>query len=135
PSGTAATTAPESKKAPLVKLSYNDGTAESKKCLGGSGELISFTLPDTGAKVLGVRIHGSRYGMQQPPKEDFMIYSLNQDLSETVATRTAPYSRFKRGQQEWVEIKFPKPIEVPKEFWVALDFRAQQTKGVYVSVD
>jgi hypothetical protein len=34
-----------------------------------------------------------------------------------------------------VEVEFRKPVEVPKEFWVALDFRAGRTKGVYVSYD
>jgi RNA polymerase sigma-70 factor (ECF subfamily) len=116
-------------------LSYNDGTADGKKSLGGTGELISFTLPDEGVKVAGIRIHGSRYGTPQAPKENFMIYFLNADMSETVATRTAPYSLFKKGAEQWVDVKFPKPIELPKDFWVGLDFRAHQTKGVYVSID
>jgi hypothetical protein len=116
-------------------LSYNDGTADGKKSLGGSGELISFTLPEEGVQVAGIRIHGSRYGTAQPPKESFMIYFLNEDMSETVATRTAPYSLFKKGAEQWVDVKFPKPIELPKDFWVGLDFRAHQTKGVYVSID
>jgi RNA polymerase sigma-70 factor (ECF subfamily) len=125
----------DAKKAAPNRLSYNDGSGENKRSIGGSGELVSFTLPSESAKLAGIRIHGSRYGLPQPPKEDFMIYFLNGDLSETVATKTAPYSRFKRGEQQWVEIKFPKPIEVPKDFWVCLDFRAAQTKGVYVSID
>jgi hypothetical protein len=117
------------------RLSYNDGTAEDKKSLGGSGEIITFTLPEEDAKIAGVRIHGSRYGTDKPPSESFMIYFLSGDFSESVATRTAPYSRFKKGSPEWVEIKFPKPISVPKEFAIALDFRAHRTKGVLVSID
>jgi hypothetical protein len=116
-------------------LSYNDGTADNKRSIAGRAEVISFTLPDDSAKIAGVRIHGSRYGTPQAPKESVMIYFLNDDMSETVATKTVPYSRFKRGEPEWVEIKFPKPIEVPKDFRVAFDFRAAQTKGVYVSID
>jgi RNA polymerase sigma-70 factor (ECF subfamily) len=116
-------------------LSYNDGMADNKRSIAGRAEVISFTLPDDQAKVAGVRIHGSRYGTPQPPKESAMIYFLNEDMSETVATKTVPYSRFKRGEPEWVEIKFPKPIDVPQNFRVAFDFRAAQTKGVYVSVD
>jgi RNA polymerase sigma-70 factor (ECF subfamily) len=117
------------------RLSYNDGSGEAKRSIAGSGEMLSFTLPGEDARVAGIRIHGSRYGLPQPPKEDFMIYFLNADMTDTVATKTAPYSRLKRGDQQWVEIKFPKPIEVPKEFWVCLDFRAAQTKGIYLSVD
>jgi RNA polymerase sigma-70 factor (ECF subfamily) len=127
--------AADAKKSVSGKLSYNDNTSEGKKSIGGSGEMLSFTLPGDGAKVAGIRIHGSRYGLPQPPKEDFLIYFLDADASETVATKTAPYARFERGEQQWVTIRFPKPIEVPKEFWVCLDFRAERTKGVYVSVD
>ncbi len=127
--------APPAKKAIANRLSYNDGTAEGKRSIAGTGEMVSFTLPAEGAKVAGVRIHGSRYGYPQPPKEDFMIYLLNADGAEVVATKPAPYSRFKRGQPQWVEVKFPKPVEVPKDFWVCVDFRAAQTKGVYVSTD
>ena len=117
------------------RLSYNDGTAESKKSLGGSGPILCFTLANEESQVAGVRIHGSRYGTDKPPKESFVIYFLNDDLSDTVATKTAPYSRFKKGEAEWVEITFPKPISVPKDFCIAIDFRAHQTKGVYVSID
>lgn len=130
--------AKEAKKPEPARLSYHDDTADGKKSLGGDGELLSFALPEgseNGGKVVGIRIHGSRYGLPQPPKEDFMIYFLSQDLSDTLATKTAPYSRFKRGPEEWVDIKFAKPVEVPKDFWVGLDFRAHQTKGVYVSFD
>jgi hypothetical protein len=47
----------------------------------------------------------------------------------------APYALFERGPEKWVEVKFARPIEVPKIFWVALDFRAGRTKGVYLSYD
>jgi hypothetical protein len=118
-----------------ARLSYNDGSAEAKKSLADSGELIAFTLPDEAAKIAAIRIHGSRYGAQLPPKEHFTIYFLNQDLSKTVATKTAPYAAFKRGPEKWVEIKFPEPIAVPPAFWVGLEFHADRSKGVYVSID
>jgi hypothetical protein len=34
-----------------------------------------------------------------------------------------------------VELKFSRPLELPKNFWVAIDFRAGRTKGVYLSYD
>jgi RNA polymerase sigma-70 factor (ECF subfamily) len=128
-------TALQTKKAAPARLSYNDNSAEGKKSIAGAAEFLSFTLPDEHATVAAVRIHGSRYGSPQPPKEDFEIYFMNQDLSEIIATKMAPYSRFKRGAESWVEIKFPKPIEVPEDFWVGVNFRAERTKGVYVSID
>jgi hypothetical protein len=115
-------------------LKYHDDTADGKKSLGGSGEMIHFTLPEAG-KIGGIRIHGSRYGLAKPPKEKFLIYFLDGKHDEVLQTRMAPYSAFQRGDEEWVTISFPKPVEVPKDFWLCLDFRAHQTKGVYVSYD
>ena len=123
------------KKSPANRLSYNDGKAEGKKSLGGSGEIISFMLPVERKKVAGVRIHGSRYGTPTPPNEDFDIYLLDAKSGEVVATETAKYSKFNRGPEKWVEIPFADPLEVPLEFKVALNFRAEKTKGVYVSFD
>jgi hypothetical protein len=116
-------------------LKYGDGQAEGKRSLGGSGEMIEFTLPEEGGRVAGLKIHGSRYGTPDAPDESFLIFFLNEDLSGIVATQMAPYSLFERGPERWVEVTFPRPVEVPKRFWVALDFRPHQTKGVYVSYD
>ena len=126
--------APES-PVEAAKLGYGDGKADGKKSLGGSGEMIEFTLPAGGRKVAGLKIHGSRYGQPNPPEESFLIYFLNEDFSEVVATRMAPYSLFERGEERWVEVAFAKPVEATGRFWVALDFRATGSKGVYVSFD
>jgi len=107
-----------------------------KKSLGGSGEMIRFDLPAEGAKAAGVKIHGSRYGTPQAPDEKFVIYFLSPDQSEVLATELAPYSLFDRGPEKWVDVKFRKPVELTgKEVWIAVEFRAGRTKGVYVSYD
>ena len=116
-------------------LKHGDGQADGKKSLGGSGEIIRFTLSENAAQASGIRIHGSRYGPPDAPKENFLIYFLSQDMSEIIRTEMAPYSLFERGAEQWVEVKFRRPVEVPKEFWIALDFRGGRTKGVYVSYD
>ena len=93
-------------------------------------------MPEGARKLLGVKIHGSRYGQPQPPKESFLIYFMNNDRKRILHTEMAPYSLFKRGPEEWVEVKFETPVAgLPKSFWVVVDFRAAQTKGVYVSYD
>jgi Sigma-70, region 4 len=116
-------------------LKYGDGQADGKKSIGGSGELIEFSGTAGPVKVAGVRIHGSRYGQAQPPQESFLIYFLNNDLTRILHTEMAPYSLLERGPEELVEVSFERPVELPKTFWVALDFRATQSKGVYVSYD
>jgi hypothetical protein len=133
--GSTSLRAQDAKKDATTPGKYNDGTADGKKSIGGSGEMIRFTMPDANQKVSGVRIHGSRYGVPKAPDEKFLIYFLNADATEIFSTQMAPYSLFERGDEKWVPIHFAKPVAVPKDFWVVLDFRAAQTKGVYVSYD
>jgi RNA polymerase sigma-70 factor (ECF subfamily) len=119
-----------------VSSSKGDGKPDGKRSLGGSGEMISLEMPEDASKVAGVKIHGSRYGQPQAPKESFLIFFLNKERTRIIHTEMAPYSLFKRGSEEWVEVKFESPLaDLPKSFWVVLDFRAAQTKGVYVSFD
>ncbi len=61
--------------------------------------MIEFSLPAGGRKVAGLKIHGSRYGQPNPPEESFLIYFLDEDLSEVVATRMAPYALLERGPE------------------------------------
>ncbi len=116
-------------------LKHHDGKAEAKQSIGGSGEMIHFSAEQAPVRATGVRIHGSRYGMPQAPDEDFLIYFLDEDRKHVLHTELAPYSLFERGQERWVSHRFERPVELPKSFWVVLDFRAGQRKGVYVSYD
>jgi RNA polymerase sigma-70 factor (ECF subfamily) len=116
-------------------LKYGDGQADGKQSLGGSGEMIEFSLPSGTTKIAGLRIHGSRYGLPEAPDESFLIFFLDADAKHIVHTQMAPYSAFERGAERWVTISFDRPITLPNTFWVVLDFRATARKGVYVSYD
>ena len=87
-------------------LMYGDGKPDGKKSLGGSGELIKFSLPTGKEKVKGIKIHGSRYGHPKPPDEDFTVYILSEDMKNIVHTEKALYKLFERGESKWVEVKF-----------------------------
>jgi beta-lactamase regulating signal transducer with metallopeptidase domain len=123
------------KKRPPAILSYGDGKPDGKKSYGGSGHLIQFELPKGITKVRGIRIHGSRYGLPEAPKEDFEITFLSEKGDETLHSEAAPYHLFKRGKENWVRVMFEKEVELPEKFWVALNFNPHQTKGVYLSYD
>lgn len=116
-------------------LKYGDGKADGKKSYGGNGQMIRFELPAGACEVRGIKIHGSRYGLPRAPDEDFEITFLTDDLEEVVSTESAPYKLFRRGRELWVRVNFDEPIELPQKFWIALNFNAAQTKGVYVSYD
>jgi hypothetical protein len=117
------------------QITHADGKPDGKKSLGGSGEMIQLELPSKDQMLEGIEVHGSRYGTATPPNEKFLIFILNSDRTEIVATKMAPYSLFERGDEKWVAIKFDKPVVCPAEGWIAIDFRAGRTKGVYVSYD
>jgi RNA polymerase sigma-70 factor (ECF subfamily) len=131
---TSASEKPETKLPPGL-LGYGDGKPDGKKSLGGSGEMIRFELPEGVTKTKGIRIHGSRYGDPQAPKEDFEITFLSDKRDETLQVEAAPYRLFNRGKEHWVRVPFKNEVELPRKFWVCLNFNAQQTKGVYVSYD
>jgi hypothetical protein len=116
-------------------LVFADGVPDGKKSLGGSGEMIQLALSPKNAMLAGIEVHGSRYGTADPPKQQFLIYILNSDQSEIMATKMAQYSLFERGEEKWVSINFDKPVQFPENGWVVLDFRATPKKGVYVSFD
>jgi RNA polymerase sigma-70 factor (ECF subfamily) len=116
-------------------LKYGDGKADGKKSYGGSGHMIRFELPDGVTHVRGIRVHGSRYGLPQAPNEDFEISFVSEDLEETLDVQAAPYRLFRRGKEGWVRVLFDRDVELPQNFWIALNFNPHQTKGVYVSYD
>jgi hypothetical protein len=115
-------------------LKYHDGVAEDKRSTAGAGPMITFGAP-AGTKIGAVKIHASRYGVAKAPDESFIVYVLSGDQKRVLHTELVPYSTFERGDEKWVTVKFNEPVEVTPRFWIALDFRAHQTKGVYVSYD
>jgi RNA polymerase sigma-70 factor (ECF subfamily) len=122
---------------PVLILKYGDDRPDGKKSIAGSGEMIRFTMPEGQTNALrALRVHAARYGYPQPPKEDVEITILSEDMKEPIHTELVPYSLFKRQpQSRWTIVPFDDPVEVPKTFWVVLNFNAEAAKGVYVSYD
>lgn len=118
-----------------VVLKYDDNAADGKKSMAGTGEMIHFTAPADNAALTGIELHGSRYGHPQAPREDFKIYLLSANRAKVLHTEMVPYNRFERGEAKWVTLKFAGQVDVPREFWIVVDFNAEATKGVYVSYD
>ncbi|MCA9231894.1 MAG: hypothetical protein KDA57_14690 [Planctomycetales bacterium] len=117
-------------------LNYSDNKPDGKKSIAGSGEMIRFELPGDTGRVRAIKVHGTRYGYPQAPQEDIEVTLLSEDMAETLHTELVPYSLFKRLKQaRWTFIPFKVPVELPKVFWVVLQFNAERTKGVYVSYD
>ena len=116
-----------------LELSHDDGTAEGKMSLAGSGHIVAFECPGDGGKVVAVKIFASRYGYPRPPDEDFHVYLLDAD-KKVLGDFKHAYGRIARGEQRWYTLANT-PTAVPKRFFVALSFNPHRTKGIYVGYD
>ena len=116
------------------ELAQDDGNAAGKASLAGGGHAVRFEAPGDNCYVTQVRIHGSRYGLPAPPKEDFSVWICDQDF-KSILKLSYPYAKFQRGGEgRWVALSV-KPTRVPKDFIVCVGFNPTGTKGVYVSRD
>lgn len=116
-----------------VWLRYDDGTMEDKQSMSGSAETVLFRLPEGSWQLDGIKLFSGRYGEDAPPKEDVSIYICNEAF-ELLQEVKIPYARFAKGEEKWHSVSFD-PVNVPKTFYLGLDFHATATKGVYVGMD
>ena len=116
-----------------VERAHDDGKPAGKGSIAGGGHAVGFAVEGGSWYLTGVRIHGSRYGMPQPPREDFHVWLCDEEFKK-VAEFSFPYASFARGQPGWVALKVT-PTEVPKKFIVCVGFNPTATKGVFVSRD
>ena len=117
-------------------LSYVDDSSSDMRSFADSGHAVAFQRPANRKSISAVKLFAARYGMPQPPEEDFHLYLLdqNQKVLEQIAI---PYSKIKRmekeGELRWYTFEFP-AVEVPENFFVAVWFNAERTKGVYLGM-
>jgi len=117
------------------EIGYGDGTSDGKQSFGGSGHAIKFTMPDDQTMIKGVKLFCSRYGLPKPPKEDFELYFMNEDMKDSFKKEKAPYKLIKRDDAQWYEVKFKESFKAPKTFWLIVNFNATANKGVCVHYD
>jgi hypothetical protein len=115
------------------ELSNDNGTMSGKRSIAGGGHAVKFKVEGNSNYVTSVSLHGSRYGMPQPPREDFHVWICNANF-KPIATFKFRYSAFTRGNPDWKKFTI-KPTKVPEDFIVCFAFNPQQTKGVFVSHD
>lgn len=116
-----------------LRLGDVDDSAEGKRSFADSGHAIKFQRPAEGKYLTALQLFGSRYGYPQPPAENFHVYLLDKDR-KVLRELTYPYSLIERGEERWYTLPVPS-IAVPEEFFVAVWFNAEATKGVYVGYD
>ncbi|MGO9115973.1 MAG: hypothetical protein ACLP9L_42760 [Thermoguttaceae bacterium] len=117
----------------VVQLGYVGNISDVRRSIAGSGHAVAFDRPETAKYLSAVQIYASRYGLPQPPKEDFHVYVLDKDR-KVVHDARFPYARIARGPMRWYTLELPS-IEVPEHFYVALSFNPEQTKGIYLGLD
>jgi len=115
------------------EVAHDDGAMAGKRSIAGGGHAVRFEAPGDGWCVTAVKLHGSRYGYPQAPKEDFHVWICDKEF-KPIADFPFPYSTFARGEAKWVTLKV-KPTKVPAKFIVCFGFNPEQTKGVFASYD
>lgn len=124
-----------------ILLKHDDGTAEGEASITGSGHAIAFRRPQHRAKVVELRIFGSRYGGAEAAHAPFSIYLCNEDFDvlHHVKGDRSLFPRAKRDSEGrsvhgWVRIPLP-ALEVPECFYVCLVFRPTSQEGVFMAYD
>jgi hypothetical protein len=115
------------------EVAHDDGTSAGKRSIAGAGHAVTFDAPGDGWYLTAVRVYGSRYGAAEAPEEKFTVFLLD-DRHRRVAEFPFAYSKFDRGDPEWVELEVP-PTLVPGKFVVGVDFQPTARKGVFVHHD
>ena len=116
-----------------TRLGYVGEKSDDKRSLADSGHAVVFDRPEKARSVVAIQIYASRYGLPQPPNEDFHVWLLDKDRKVLKEFRI-PYAKIARGPMRWYTLELPS-TEVPERFCVALYFNAEQTKGIYLGVD
>ena len=114
-------------------LTRDDGQAAGRQSIGASGHMVRFEARGPNSFLTAVQIHGSRYGLPTPPRENFHIWLCDTN-ARVIADFPFPYSRFQKGPEQWVTFE-TKPTAVPARFLIVVGFNPTVTKGVYVSRD
>ena len=116
-----------------VQLGSAAESSSVYRSLGGSGHAVAFVRPDGVKFVTAVQLYAARYGMPEPPTENFHIYLLDQNKNVILGLPVA-YGSIERGDLRWYSFTIPS-TEVPPQFFVAVAFNPAQTKGIYLGLD
>ncbi len=114
-------------------LRYDTGVMSGKLSISGAAQTVLFRTPEGSWELDGLKLFSARYGTLEPPKEDISIYICDESFNLLHEVK-APYSSFELGEEKWQSVSFP-PVEVPKTFYLGVDFHATFNKGVYVGMD
>jgi hypothetical protein len=114
-------------------LGYVGDSSEDRRSFADSGHAVAFQRPADARSIVAVKLFGARYGLPDPPDENFYVYLLDQD-KKVLEQFAVPYGSIERGDLQWFTLELP-ATEVPEKFFVAVWFNAEATKGVYLCMD
>ena len=115
-------------------LSHDDGRADTRRSSAGTGHAVLFERPEGEFIAKAVRIHGARYGGESDPEYALARVSLCDADLEVLAQSFEPYSSWRVGAFDWIEVPLG-PARVPERFYVVVEFFPTRTSGVYLSID
>ena len=137
---------PAAKKDPFaaaIEYKTDAGKSDGQQSYGGAGPVLKIPLTTvvktenlSRARLIGIRIYGSRYGSGFDTAQTKFHVDILDDKASAVWQHHEPYATF-GYKKKWVDVVFEKPVAVSD--WldendvltIGIDPEAQQRKGVY----
>jgi len=112
-------------------LDVSKGNQDGQDSYGGRGYAVRYALPRSAPNwwAISVNIHGEAYG-SGVGISDFFTISFMDMAGKVYARSEHPITLFD-SQPEWKTVRIT-PTELPAEFWVVVDFKANEQKGVFI---
>ena len=112
-------------------LDVTKGNQDDLVSYGGRGYAVRYSVPRSAPNwwAISVNIHGEAYG-SGVGISDFFTISFMDMAGKVYARSEHPITLFD-SQPEWKTVRIT-PTELPAEFWVVVDFKANEQKGVFI---
>lgn len=112
-------------------LDVSGGNQDGQDSYGGRGYAVRYSVPRSAPNwwAIGVNIHGEAYG-SGVGISDFFTISFMDMQGKVYARSEHPITLFD-SQPAWKPVRIT-PTELPSEFWVVVDFKANEQRGVFI---
>lgn len=114
-------------------LDRSNGEQSAQDSYGGRGYAVRYSVPGSAPTwwVVAVNIHGESYGTPNAGNEFFTISFM--DMEGRVYARSEHPKTLFSAKPEWKTVRIT-PTQVPREFWVIVDFKSSQNDGIFIGV-
>jgi len=122
-----------------TQLRYDNGTFEEMQSMGGTGQVVQFTVPEEGGPftLKRVLVCGGYYGQPGTDGESNQGHLAICTADGTILSQQVfRYDEFYWSSTPcWTSIPLATPVEVTDDIYVITDMNSRPTPGIYVGYD